>query len=179
MEFRILGPLEARVDGRVLPLGGAKQRALLALLLLHRNEVVSTDRLIDGLWGEQPPATAAEGRPGLRLAASEAPRAVGAGRRRLVTRPPGYVLELAPDELDLDRFEQLVEEARRASASGDPAAASAALAPGARHVARAAAGGPGLRALRPGGAPLAWRSSGWRRSRAASRPTSPSAAHPS
>jgi DNA-binding SARP family transcriptional activator len=50
MDFLILGPLEARVDGRELPLGGAKQRALLALLLLHRNQVVSTDRLIDGLW---------------------------------------------------------------------------------------------------------------------------------
>ena len=58
MDFLILGPLEARVDGRELPLGGAKQRALLALLLLQRNEVVSTDRLIDGLWGERPPATA-------------------------------------------------------------------------------------------------------------------------
>ena len=58
MEFLILGPLEARVGERTLPLGGPKQRSLLALLLLHRNEAVSTDRLTDGLWGEQPPATA-------------------------------------------------------------------------------------------------------------------------
>ena len=58
MEFLILGPLEARVGERTLPLGGPKQRALLALLLLHRNEAVSTDRLTDGLWGERPPATA-------------------------------------------------------------------------------------------------------------------------
>ena len=127
MEFLILGPLEARVDGRGLPLGGAKQRALLALLLLHRNEVVSTDRLIDGLWGEEPPATAVKV---VQVYVSRLRRLLGPsgpGRGRLVTRPPGYLLELEPDELDLDRFEGLVEEARRASASGDPAAAAAAL----------------------------------------------------
>ena len=52
MDFRILGPLEVCAEQRALPLGGAKQRALLALLVLHRNEVVSVDRVIDGLWGE-------------------------------------------------------------------------------------------------------------------------------
>ncbi|HEX2504165.1 MAG TPA: BTAD domain-containing putative transcriptional regulator, partial [Miltoncostaeaceae bacterium] len=127
MEFLILGPLEARADGRALALGGAKQRALLALLLLHRNEVVSTDRLIDGLWGEAPPATAAKVVQVYvsRLRKLLGPSAADGGR--LVTRPPGYVLQLAPDELDLDRFEALVERAGRAMASGDPAAASAAL----------------------------------------------------
>ena len=126
MEFLILGPLEARVDGRGLPLGGAKQRALLALLLLHRNEVVSTDRLIDGLWGEEPPATAVKV---VQVYVSRLRRLLepsGDGGR-LATRPPGYLLELEGDELDLDRFERLVEEADRASARGDPAAASGAL----------------------------------------------------
>jgi DNA-binding SARP family transcriptional activator len=59
MEFLLLGPLEVRQGGRGIPLGGAKQRALLAALLLHVNEVVSRDRLINGVWGEQPPAAAA------------------------------------------------------------------------------------------------------------------------
>jgi DNA-binding SARP family transcriptional activator len=110
-----------------LPLGGAKQRALLALLLLHRNEVVSTDRLIEGLWGEAPPATAAKVVQVYvsRLRKLLGPSAPDGGR--LVTRPPGYMLQLAPDELDLDRFEALVERAGRAMASGDAAAASAAL----------------------------------------------------
>ncbi len=126
MEFRILGPLEAH-DGRALRLGGPKQRAVLALLLLHRNAAVSVDELIDGLWGEAPPATAAKvvqvyvSR--LRRLLDPAP----GGGRRLVTRPPGYLLEVAPGELDLERFETLVEEARRAGAEGDPAAASDAL----------------------------------------------------
>ena len=59
MEFRILGPLDVVVDGRPVALGGSKQRALLAILLLHPNEVVSRDRLIDELWGSAPPETAA------------------------------------------------------------------------------------------------------------------------
>jgi len=58
MEFAVLGPVEARIDGRVLPLCGPKQRALLVLLLLHANEAVSRDRLVDELWGERPPASA-------------------------------------------------------------------------------------------------------------------------
>jgi DNA-binding SARP family transcriptional activator len=127
MEFLILGPLEARVDGRALALGGAKQRSLLALLLLHRDEVVSTDRLIDGLWGEEPPATAVKV---VQVYVSRLRRLLwpsGEGRGRLVTRRPGYLLELGADELDLDRFEGLVERAGQAMASGDPAASSAAL----------------------------------------------------
>ena len=151
MEFLILGPLEARVDGRALALGGAKQRALLALLLLHRNEVVSTDRLIDGLWGEAPPATAVKV---VQVYVSRLRRLLwpsGEGRGRLLTRPPGYALELGADELDLDRFEALVERAGRAMADGDPAAASAALGRGLAMWRGTAAGRPGVRALRPGG----------------------------
>ena len=63
LEFSVLGPLEVRADGQPLALGGAKRRALLALLLVRANEVVSTDRLIDELWGENPPETAANTMP--------------------------------------------------------------------------------------------------------------------
>ena len=127
MDFRILGPLEVCADRRVLPLGGAKQRALLALLLLHRNEVVSVDRVIDGLWGEAPPPTAAKT---VQVYVSRLRRLLGppgAAGSRLVTRPPGYLLEVAPEETDLDRFELLVDEARRASADEEPQVAAAAL----------------------------------------------------
>ncbi len=126
IDFRILGPLEAHA-GRALPLGGAKQRALLALLLLRRNEAVSTDDLIDGLWGEAPPATAAKA---VQVYVSRLRRLLGpapSGHGRLCTRAPGYLLELSPGELDLQRFETLVEEAQQATAGGDPAAAADAL----------------------------------------------------
>ena len=68
MEYRVLGPLEVRGDDGPLPLGGAKQRALLALLLLNANRVVSRERLIDELWGEEPPETAVQDGAGVRLA---------------------------------------------------------------------------------------------------------------
>src|SRR5262245_1714386 len=102
MDYLILGPLEAHAEGRPLRLGGAKQRALLALLLLQRNETVPVDRLIDGLWGEAPPATAGKS---LQVYVSRLRRLLdpeGRGPERLVTRPPGYRLEVAPGELDLD-----------------------------------------------------------------------------
>jgi len=114
-------------EQRALPLGGAKQRALLALLLLHRNEVVSVDRVIDSLWGETPPPAAAKSVQVYvsRLRRLFAPHSPAGSR--LVTRPPGYLLEVAPEEADLDRFEQLVDDARRSGANGEPAAAAAAL----------------------------------------------------
>jgi DNA-binding SARP family transcriptional activator len=107
-EFRILGPLEAVEDGRPLALGGLKQRALLALLLLDAGRVVSVDRIVDALWGERPPRTAPTS---LQNFVSHLRKAVGADA--LLTRPPGYVLRIAPEELDLERFTMLVEEARR------------------------------------------------------------------
>src|SRR4051794_32920343 len=100
MEFGILGPLEVRRDGGELPLGGPKQRAVLALLLLHANEVVSRDRLLDGLWGERPPPTAAHT---LDNYISRLRKTLG--DRRISRRPPGYVLDVLPGELDLERFE--------------------------------------------------------------------------
>src|SRR5262245_30293906 len=105
MEFRILGPLEA-VDGdRTFALGGERQRALLALLLTRPNEVVSTDRLVDELWGAQPPKTALNT---IQYYISQLRKTFGADR--IVTRPPGYLIRVEPDELDLTRFERLSQE---------------------------------------------------------------------
>jgi len=102
MEFRILGPLEVRSDGRTLGLGGRKQRALLAALLLQPNRVVARDRLIDLLWEDDPPETA---RKALQLYVSKLRKVLG--RDRLQTKEPGYLLAVGDDELDLDRFERL------------------------------------------------------------------------
>jgi DNA-binding SARP family transcriptional activator/streptogramin lyase len=107
MEFRILGPLEVVDEERPVVLQRGKQLALLAYLLLHPNELVSTDRLIDALWGERPPPTAAKI---LQNAVSQLRRVLG--EDRLVTQPPGYRFRLEPGELDLHRFEQLAQEGR-------------------------------------------------------------------
>jgi DNA-binding SARP family transcriptional activator len=109
MDFRLLGPLEVTEHERSLVLGGVKQRSLLAILVLHGNEVVSTDRLMDQLWGDEPPQTAVKG---LQVHVSRLRKQLGAGR--LATRPPGYVLHVDASELDLARFEQLLAEARSA-----------------------------------------------------------------
>ena len=106
MEFRLLGPLEVLEHDRSCELGGGKQRALLALLLLHANEVVPTERLIDELWGESPPATVAKG---IQVYVSRLRKQLG--DRRLVTRKPGYVLLVDASELDVARFEQLLADA--------------------------------------------------------------------
>jgi len=107
MEFRILGPLQVVEQGRPLALGAPKQRALLAFLLLTPNRPVSVDRLIDALWGEQLPAQAANA---LQYHVSQLRKLLG-GDEVVVTREPGYLIRVAPDELDLLRFERLVEEA--------------------------------------------------------------------
>jgi peptide/nickel transport system substrate-binding protein len=114
VEFLVLGPLEVRIDGRALPLGGPKQRALLALLLLNGDEVVSRDRLIDGVWGERAPESAQRS---LDTYVSRLRTLLGA--ERIERRPPGYRLRVDPDELDLDRFEALLEQGRAAAAAGD------------------------------------------------------------
>ena len=119
MEWRILGPLEVWDEGGEVSLGGPKPRALLAVLLLHPNEVVSADRLIDELWGEDSPerATAA-----LRVNVSRLRKALP--QDVLMTRSPGYVIRIEPDELDLHRFEHLVDEGRDLLARGLAAEAS-------------------------------------------------------
>jgi DNA-binding SARP family transcriptional activator len=106
MDFRILGPLEVWGDGRLLPLGGSKQRALLALLILHANEVVSADRLMEDLWGERQPTSGAKA---LHVYVSQLRKVVG--EDRVLTRAPGYMLHLDPEELDLTRFMRLREKA--------------------------------------------------------------------
>lgn len=116
MQFRILGPLEAEADGSAVPLGPAKQRALLGVLLLHSNEVVSTATLVDALWGERPPATAAKL---IQVYVSRLRRALGEnGGGILRTRPPGYLAALAPAQLDASQFEQLLAEARERARDG-------------------------------------------------------------
>ena len=130
VEFRILGPLEVWREGQPLRIGAAKQRALLAILLLHANRVVSRDRLIDELWGEKPPPTAPTA---LRVHVSELRKALepersgGDPARVIRSVEPGYQIELEPDELDLFRFERLTEEAGRSLGEGDPASALAQL----------------------------------------------------
>ena len=124
MEFSILGPLEVRAEERLVPLHGPRQRALLAILLLHAGETVSTDRLIDLLWGESPPATA---RKALSVRVSQLRKLLesyGDTRETIVTRPPGYAIELTADQLDLRRFENLSLAGREALDAGNAAAAS-------------------------------------------------------
>ena len=105
MEFRILGPLDAIEEGRALELGGAKQRALLAVLLLNANRVVSSDLLVESLWESQQPEKAQKA---LHVLVSQLRKTVGG--ERIVTRPPGYLLCVEEGELDLDRFQRLVAE---------------------------------------------------------------------
>ena len=111
MEFRILGPLEVTSGGTVLELGGAKQRALLVVLLLHANEVVPTDRLIDALWEENPPEAAQKS---LHVHVSNLRKAIG--RERVETKPAGFVLRVREDELDVGRFQRLREQGMPADA---------------------------------------------------------------
>jgi DNA-binding SARP family transcriptional activator len=118
-EFRLLGPLEVLVDGKPLRIAAAKPRALLALLLLNRNRVVPTERLIDELWGDEVPGRATKT---LQVYVSQLRKALGP--ERLVTRPPGYELRVEEDELDVDRFEKLVAEAREQLATDARAAAA-------------------------------------------------------
>jgi DNA-binding SARP family transcriptional activator len=108
MEFRILGPLEVLDGDRTLELSGQRQRSLLALLLLHANQVVSSSRLIEELW----PDEASESHAGaLQASVSRLRKSLGPAAELLVTLPTGYVIRPAPGQLDLDRFERLVEEA--------------------------------------------------------------------
>jgi DNA-binding SARP family transcriptional activator len=119
VEFLILGPVDVLDGGRAVPLPAGKPVALLRTLLLNRNRVVSVEDLIDELWGEDPPETAAKALQGH---VSQLRKALGADR--LSTKPPGYRLRVDEGELDLDRFEQLVRDGRERLAAGDAKAAS-------------------------------------------------------
>jgi YVTN family beta-propeller protein len=118
LEFRVLGPLEVVEHGQPLALGGPKQRALLAILVLRRGDVVSADRLIDLLWGERPPATAAKTLQGY---VSHLRKALGDGV--LLTRSGGYLLAAKSEQVDAEQFEAPVADARDALAAGDAARA--------------------------------------------------------
>jgi DNA-binding SARP family transcriptional activator/WD40 repeat protein/energy-coupling factor transporter ATP-binding protein EcfA2 len=127
MQFLVLGPLEVSAEGRAVGLGGAKPRLVLAALLVHANEVVSADRLIDVLWADAPPdsalTTLQKHISRLRMAI-EPERGPGASAARLVTRPPGYLLRVEPTECDATRFERIVADAHRGAACGDLARAT-------------------------------------------------------
>jgi predicted ATPase/DNA-binding SARP family transcriptional activator len=121
MEFRILGPLEVHDDSAPVRVPGAKERALLADLLVNAGRVVPTDRLVEDLWGEHPPGNPANTLQG-RVSALR--RALGsAGSGMVVTRPPGYALNVDPGQVDATRFERLVTEATATAAGDGPRAA--------------------------------------------------------
>ena len=126
MRFSMLGPLQIGVGGHELTVAGPKQRALLLFLLLHRNEVVSSDRIIDALWGEE--STEREDAT-LRVhishlrSALEPDRPKGSDPTVLVTEAAGYVLRVEPDDVDVDRFERLTDEGRSVMAD-DPGSAA-------------------------------------------------------
>ena len=126
IDYRILGPLEISADGRMIEIGGPKQRALLAILLLRANELVPRDVLVHELWGERPPAGA---RGSLEVYVSRLRKALAAAGngQAVVTRPGGYCLQLAGGQLDVDRFERLVAEGRSALAGNAPEQAEASL----------------------------------------------------
>jgi len=123
MQYRILGPFVVAKDGVEVVIGSGKQRALLVLLLLHANEAVSTDRLIDHLWSESRSKSATKV---LQNYVSRLRRLLGEGA--LITRTHGYELRVERGELDADCFDDLVSEGRRALAAGDPERAWAHLA---------------------------------------------------
>jgi WD40 repeat protein/DNA-binding SARP family transcriptional activator len=128
VEIRVLGHVGIVVDGQPVALSGSKQRAVLAMLALHANRTVSSDELVDGLWGEHPPASAAKN---LQLYVSRLRKALSknGSEATIVTHGRGYELRLPEGAVDATRFERLVEEAARepASAAGANGAASAAL----------------------------------------------------
>jgi DNA-binding SARP family transcriptional activator len=113
VEFGILGPLEVRSEGKDVPLPGRKQRALLALFLLHANELLTSDQLIEALWRERPPNSGANA---LQARISQLRKALGAAGAAIETRPSGYLLRLEPGQLDLDRFERLLADAQGGAA---------------------------------------------------------------
>jgi hypothetical protein len=127
MEFRVLGVVEALEHGLPVSLGGPKQKSLLAMLLLDANHTVSTDRLVDGLWGDEPPQRAAAT---IHVYVSKLRKAIEPDRTpraeptRLLTQPPGYLLAVDPADVDLFRFEEMVGVARALWADGCAVGAS-------------------------------------------------------
>ena len=135
MQFKILGPLTIEIDGRQIQLAGRRQRALVAILLLHRGEVVSAERLIEELYRGEPPPSAGTA---LRAHVSRLRRALERDDV-LVTRAGGYALEVPAEDVDSEQFEQLVRAARDQRTAGVPDAAAASA--GDRGAARRAVAG--------------------------------------
>src|SRR4051794_26994456 len=130
MEFRILGPLEVAENGSRLEVGRGKERSVLAILLLHANEVISSERLIDDLWGEAPPATAGKSVQVYVSRLRKALASAGSGASPdgvLLTRGGGYTLCVEPGQLDAESFEQGVTQAERSLAAGAAEEASETL----------------------------------------------------
>ena len=142
LEFHLLGPLEVLDGGSPLSLGGPKQRALLASLLIHSGEVVSVDRIMEDLWGDHPPKTA---QTALHVYVShlrkllEPERGKGEAAALLASRAPGYVIDVDPEQVDLTRFQRLASQGRLALDAGDPRVGGGAL-----HEALALWRGPAL-----------------------------------
>src|SRR5262249_61041945 len=113
MEFRILGPLEVRDGDREVQLRGGKQRALLALLVLNANRTLPAGRIVDERWGDDVPESAPKM---VQIYVSRLRKALDPGL--LHTRPPGYLLQVEPGDVDLDRFEQLATDARASLDNG-------------------------------------------------------------
>ena len=119
LEIRILGPLDVLDDDRRIELGGARQRAVLAILVLHRGETVSVDRIVDLMWGERPPATAVKT---IQVYVSHLRRALV--EDTIVSSRGGYALVVDAERIDALRFERLVDEGRAALSGDDPARAA-------------------------------------------------------
>ena len=113
VRFRVLGPLEVDAGDGPVPLGGPKQRTVLAYLILNAGRVVPTEQLIDAVWGSDPPEAA---RNTLQSYVSNLRKAVGGDL--LARRPPGYVLSVDAEHVDITRFEALMRDARRSAANG-------------------------------------------------------------
>ena len=145
MQVRILGPFQLEDGGRQITVGGVRQRAVLADLVLNANEVVPSEQLLLDLWGEESPPSAANA---LQAAISRLRRVLPPGR--LITAAPGYALRIFPAELDVKQFEQLISEGREALVAGAPAEAARMLDQALSAVARPAAGRFSLRTLRAG-----------------------------
>jgi DNA-binding SARP family transcriptional activator len=129
LEFRLLGPFEVVEDGRSVPLGGSKQRALLAILAIHANELVPADRLIEQLWPDDPPESAANTLQGYvsRLRKALGSNGSNGARPIIVFRAPGYVLTVPPEQIDAHRFERLLDDAEGQAGDGDSPAAARSL----------------------------------------------------
>ena len=125
MEFRLLGPLEVCRDGERLVLGGPKQRAILAILLLDANQVVPRGRLLADVWGERAPGS--EHSLDVHISRLRKTLASGGEGDALIRRGRGYLLRVEEGALDLVRFEQQIAAGQQALAEGHPAAAASLL----------------------------------------------------